>query len=100
MIFDRLYGHTDGVTCLTFWNAIAVSGSDDHTVRLWDLKNGSCVQVLHGYFEKRIVSICHNPRTTKQLFIACGNNILEFDVRNLSGPVSSISSVVFCCIFY
>ena len=100
MIFSPLYGHTDGVTCLTFWNTIAVSGSDDHTVRLWDLKEGSCIEVLDGYFEKRIVSVCHNPRTTKQLFIACGNNIFEFDVRNLSGIVSCFSSVVICSFFY
>lgn len=93
MIFTPLYGHTDGVNCVTFWNTIAASGSDDHTVRIWDLCTEHCEQVLEGYFEKRIVSICHNPRTTKQLFVACGNSILEFDTRNLSGVVSSFSTV-------
>ena len=93
MIFAPLYGHSDGVNCVTFWNTVAASGSDDHTVRIWDLVNERCEQVLEGYFEKRIVSICHNPRTTKQLFVACGNSILEFDVRNLNGVVSSFTTV-------
>ena len=95
MIFSPLYGHTDGVNCLTYWNTIAASGSDDHTVRLWDLRSDSCVSIIEGQFEKRIVSVCHNPRTTKQLFVACGNAIYEYDIRNLSTIVSSFSTVLF-----
>ena len=95
MIFSPLYGHANGVNCLTFWNTIAASGSDDHTVRLWDLSIEQCVNVLEGYFDKRIVSICHNPRTMNQLFVACGNKILEFDTRNLEHVVSSFSPVGF-----
>ena len=95
MKFERLYGHTDGINCLTYWNTIAASGSDDHTVRLWDLRSDSCVSIIEGQFEKRIVSICHNPRTTKQLFVGCGNAIYEYDIRNLSTIVSSFSTVLF-----
>ena len=95
MIFSPLYGHTDGVNCLTYWNTIAASGSDDHTVRLWDLRNENCFEVIEGQFEKRIVSVCHNHRTTKQLFVACGNAIYEYDIRNLSTIVSSFSTVLF-----
>lgn len=88
MKFDPLYGHSDGVNCLTYWNTIVASGSDDHTVRLWDLRAMSCTNCLDGFFHQRIVSICHNPRLTRQLFIACGNKVMEFDVRNLSNVVS------------
>ena len=93
MKFERLYGHSDGVNCVTFWNTVAASGSDDKSVRLWDLNNKQCITSIESFFEKRIVSICHNPRTTKQLFVACENKILEFDIRNLSGVVNSISPV-------
>ena len=93
MKFGNLYGHTDGVNCLTYWNTIAASGSDDHTVRLWDLVNNSCISVLDGVFDKRITSICHNPRMTKQLYVACGNKILEFDLRNLPSVVSTYTCV-------
>lgn len=95
MKFDNLCGHTDGINCLTYWNTVAASGSDDHTVRLWDLKNKSSIAVLDGFFEKRITALCHNPRMTRQLFVACGNKILEFDVRNTSGVVSVMESVLF-----
>ncbi|KAK8793979.1 hypothetical protein WA171_003106, partial [Blastocystis sp. BT1] len=89
MKFDPLYGHNDGVNCLTYWNTIAASGSDDHTVRLWDLRTMGCINILDGFFNKRIVSICHNPRMMQQLFVACGNQVLEFDLRNLATVVSS-----------
>lgn len=66
MKFGNLYGHTDGVNCLTYWNTVAASGSDDHTVRLWDLNTSSCISVIDGVFDKKITSICHNPRMTKR----------------------------------
>ena len=84
MKFDPLYGHNDGVNCLTYWNTIAASGSDDHTVRLWDLRTMGCINILDGFFNKRIVSICHNPRMMQQLFVACGNQVLEYE------PVGSV----------
>ena len=93
MKFDPLYGHNDGVNCLTYWNTIAASGSDDHTVRLWDLRTMGCINILDGFFNKRIVSICHNPRMMQQLFVACGNQGLEFDLRNLATVVSSYEPV-------
>ena len=94
MKFERLYGHNDGVNCVTFWNTVAASGSDDHSVRLWDLNNNQCITSLDSFFENRIGSICHNPRTSKQLFVACENKILELDVRNLSGVVCTFSTVL------
>lgn len=93
MKFNPLYGHKDGVNCLTYWNSIAASGSDDQTVKLWDLRTLNCVSTFEGYFQKRIVSICHNPRMMDQLFVACGNRVMEFDLRNQSSIVSSYEPV-------
>ena len=88
MIFQPLYGHTDGINCLAHWNSIAASGSDDGTVKLWDLSEYQCVSTIEGFFDKRIVSVCHNPRLINQLFVACGNRVMEFDLRNQSTVVS------------
>ena len=93
MKFDPLYGHSDGINCLTYWNTVAASGSDDHTIRLWDLRTMSCINVLENHFKRRIVSLCHNPRLTQQLFVACGNKVMEFDLRNLSSIVSEYEPV-------
>jgi WD40 repeat protein len=34
---------------LTADGRFALSGSDDHTIRLWDLDSGRCLQVLRGH---------------------------------------------------
>ena len=95
MKFDPLYGHSNGVNCLTHWNSTAASGSDDGTIKLWDLRITECVSTIEGFFDKRIVSVCHNPRLINQLFTACGNRVLEFDLRNQSTVVSLYEPVWF-----
>jgi F-box/WD-40 domain protein MET30 len=45
----RLQGHTDGVSCLQFNDCILVSGSYDHTIRIWDIESGECLRVLRGH---------------------------------------------------
>jgi WD40 repeat protein len=46
-----LRGHTGGVyaVAVTADGRTAVSGSEDKTVRVWDLRNGSCSAVLQGH---------------------------------------------------
>ena len=43
-------GHTSDVTCCSWHNnaSLVVSGSDDKTVRLWDLRVGQSVRLLRG----------------------------------------------------
>jgi hypothetical protein len=46
-----LLGHTDGVSSVALLSdgRAAVSGSYDHTVRVWDLASGRCTAVLQGH---------------------------------------------------
>ena len=46
-----LSGHTDQVTCLTFSSdgTSLVSGSDDKTVKLWDIQTGGVVKTFSGH---------------------------------------------------
>ncbi|KAL1526114.1 hypothetical protein AB1Y20_014843 [Prymnesium parvum] len=46
-----LRGHTDGVLVLALSRSrrLAFSGSNDHTVRVWDLQQGSCVSVIQAH---------------------------------------------------
>lgn len=43
-----LQGHTGGVRCLAVydWDRL-LSGSDDCTVRVWRMRQGACLGVLH-----------------------------------------------------
>ena len=44
------FGHTDSVTCGGFTNdgKYLVTGSDDMTVKAWDLKNNSLFNTIRG----------------------------------------------------
>jgi WD40 repeat protein len=44
-----LRGHTDVVSCLQFAGKKLVSGSMDHTIRVWDLTAHKCANTLHGH---------------------------------------------------
>jgi F-box and WD-40 domain protein CDC4 len=45
-----LYGHTSTVRCLTLVNeTTAVSGSRDTTLRVWNIRDGHCTNVLGGH---------------------------------------------------
>ena len=50
-VLGPLYGHTDGVTSVSFSpdGSRIVSGSYDNTVRVWDAGSGECVQTLEGH---------------------------------------------------
>jgi WD40 repeat protein len=45
----KLTGHTDSVNCLEFDGARVVSGGEDRTIRVWDLKTGKVERILQGH---------------------------------------------------
>ncbi|KAI9004309.1 WD40-repeat-containing domain protein [Phycomyces nitens] len=46
----RLYGHTNhAVTCLQFDEEKVITGSDDHSVNVYDIKTGNLIRVLSGH---------------------------------------------------
>jgi len=46
---NELQGHSSTVRCLQLTdNNIAVSGSRDTTLRVWDITKGQCLKVLRG----------------------------------------------------
>lgn len=44
-----LRGHTDVVSCLQFAGKKLVTGSMDHTIRVWDITTHLCANTLHGH---------------------------------------------------
>ena len=58
-----LRGHTGSVRCIASVGVGRfVSGSYDHSLRIWDIKLGRCIRVLSGHDNKVYsVSVCHVP---------------------------------------
>jgi WD40 repeat protein len=55
-------GHEGWVNCVCFSpdGLLALSGSDDRTLRLWELPGGRCLHVFHGHTNK-VASACFSP---------------------------------------
>jgi WD40 repeat protein len=74
--------HTDWVRCVTFSSdgTLLVSGSDDKTLKLWDIQTGGVIKTFHGHTNRVYsVSISFNHTT-----IASGsgdNTICLWDIQ-------------------
>ena len=55
-----LQGHTYQVICLIVHNDILYSGSDDRTIRAWNLDTNECITALQGHTGHVICLIVHN----------------------------------------
>ena len=61
-----LEGHQKALLCLAFSpdRKLAVSGSADHTIRIWDLETRQCLQVLEGHTDAvKAVAFAGNENT-------------------------------------
>ena len=85
-------GHTENVRAVT-WSADqrrAISGSNDNTVRLWDVTSGKMTAILHpAPANQRLVTLAFSPDLTLeaylQPFVAVGDYT---DIRKLARPAS------------
>ena len=58
-----LHGHTSTIRSLRVLHnrPIAVSGSRDSTLRVWDVQHGKCLRILAGHHESvRCLDVCGN----------------------------------------
>ncbi|KAG8915462.1 hypothetical protein FRC02_004515, partial [Tulasnella sp. 418] len=64
-ILSVLHGHLGNVRSVAFSpdGSRIVSGSDDHSVRIWDTSTGSCVRILEGH-TNQVQSTCFSPDGT------------------------------------
>ncbi|RVW41408.1 Coatomer subunit beta'-1 [Vitis vinifera] len=59
-----LDGHSKGVNCIDYFmrgsKPYLISGSDDHTAKVWDYQAKSCVQTLEGH-TNNVSAVCVHP---------------------------------------
>ena len=68
-----MIGHISDVTCVD-WHpnaALLVTGSDDRTCRLWDMRSGSCVRYFQAPCNQSVSCISVSP---SGMMLAAGNN--------------------------
>jgi WD40 repeat protein len=108
-----LKGHTNWVHSVAFspgssskLEGIIASGSEDQTVRIWDIGKGECIQVLRGH-TRRVWSVAFSPKVTDSMpegIVASGGDdctVKLWDIttgkclRTLHEHTEGVSSVAF-----
>ena len=77
-----LTGHRDSVTCLSSRGVELASGSDDHSVRLWDPQRTlKSTRRIGGVFGGGVTSVVLPPACEWSLFASSPTVVYEFDLR-------------------
>ena len=93
-------GHTDGVRSVA-WSPdgrFALTGSDDYTVRLWEVETGHCLRVLEGHLDG-VNSVAWSPDGRRALSGSDDNTVRVWEVESgrtlgvLKGHTNSLWSV-------
>lgn len=79
----RLSGHTSTIRCIRVLDnrPLAVSGSRDGTVRVWDIQRGRCVRVLRGHEQSVRTLDCEGNRVVSGSYDATVRVSVFFSVQ-------------------
>ena len=95
-----LVGHTGEVpaVALTPDGKQAVSGSDDHTLRVWDLQTGDCLRTLQGHTRQvRAVALTPDGKQAVSGSVDCTLRVWDLQtghcLRTLQGHYGSVYAV-------
>lgn len=97
---STLSGHKKSINCLDTCydnSSILCSGSDDSTVRLWDLRhNRSFKCLLQCFDDLPIENVKFSVKDPQILYVTCANKVLTFDIRqeNILQKVSLSTLVI------
>ncbi|KAG2176980.1 hypothetical protein INT43_007634 [Umbelopsis isabellina] len=95
---SRQDAHTAGIYCIQFDDQKIVSGSRDHTIKIWDIGTGACIRTLWQHtqsvlclqYDDRYIISGSSDNTIKQWDINTGELI-----RSLNGHTESVLNLRF-----
>jgi WD40 repeat protein len=79
----KLKGHKAPVSCLELEKddfKLLISGSEDKTVRLWDVQVNRPTKCIHGCFSNAIESVKFG-KDKNIIYVACSSSVFTFDMR-------------------
>jgi WD40 repeat protein len=78
-----LKGHKESVTCLDViaQRDLLLSGSDDNSVRIWDLTTSKSIKALLAFDSDAPTSITHSSTDDNKIYVSHGTKISTFDLR-------------------
>jgi WD40 repeat protein len=82
-----LHGHTAAVYDLAFTpdSRGLLSGSDDHTSRVWDVERGQCIHFMQGY-AVLLYDVAWSPDGTRLASAGSDTLVTLWDVEGLTPP--------------
>ena len=82
-------GHEESVLCLASNNGRLLSGGEQGELCLWSLDGEAPVKikVADGDDINDVTSICCSQQRPHEIYTACGQSVVQFDTRQLNGPV-------------
>ena len=93
-------GHKDCINCIdttTEQFGLIATGSDDKSIRIWDIRTEHASKCILGCFDAPIESVRFHPCENHRMFAACGRQLFEFDLRTegilIRTPRVSLSSI-------
>eukprot|EP00697_Spironema_sp_BW2_P004164 gnl/Spiro4/15650_TR8411_c0_g1_i1.p1 gnl/Spiro4/15650_TR8411_c0_g1~~gnl/Spiro4/15650_TR8411_c0_g1_i1.p1 ORF type:complete len:356 (+),score=29.52 gnl/Spiro4/15650_TR8411_c0_g1_i1:185-1252(+) len=95
-----LEGHKDAIECVRespFSHDLLLSGSEDSTVRLWDVRVFRSVRAIRGIFSgSSISSVCFHTLAEHCVLVSFGRELACFDLRS-PALVLSAAALPPCC---
>lgn len=94
--FDILKGHKDFVTSMLNHPLGLVSGSEDKTVRLWDLRLNRAVKCICGAIYDDVSCLSQFPGNDNYVCVGCDTSAMVFDLRNTSTIIRDLVTASSC----
>jgi WD40 repeat protein/predicted Ser/Thr protein kinase len=99
---QTMQGHARLVWSVAFSpdGAYALSGSDDNTLKLWDIKTGKCLQTMEGH-TNAVRSVAFSPDGAYALSGSWDNTLKLWDIKTgkclqtMEGHTNAVRSVAF-----
>ena len=89
--FQYLQGHGNSVNSMIQHPMGFITGSEDKTVRLWDLRQNRAVRCMCGDIYDEVGCLSTYPGNDNIVCVGCDNTVLLYDLRNTDIPNTLIN---------